>query len=445
MGVEIIMGAAGSGKTTTALLRLRSLVGFHASRRERLGDKSPLRALVLTYNRTLRGYIDTLIKEEARRFQDVELTVATFGHWAWSILGKPSVLDEDAIQRRIAELGRGLGLPLDFFLDEVDYLLGRFLPSERDLYLTAPRVGRGRTPRVDRTLRQRILSDVIEPFEEWKVSQGGRDWNDLAVQVASTGLGSPIDIVVADETQDFSANQIRAILRQLAAVHTATFVLDAAQRIYARGFNWTEVGLTIRPENVHRLAVNYRNTVEIAKFAVPLLQGLPLEDDGAMPDFTSCRRHGPKPTVLKGRYHGQLGHAIARIEEIDLDRESVAFLHPKGGGWFHYTRRELRRADFPFVEITRQSEWPAGDENIALSTLHSAKGLEFDHVFILGLSPDTMSHGEDDEDDRLGMLRRLLAMAIGRARVSVILGYKPGEASKLIDFLEPETYNEVDV
>src|SRR4051812_47878332 len=52
-GVEVIVGAAGSGKTTTALLRLRSLVGLHLSRRERLGDPSPVRVLVLTFNRTL--------------------------------------------------------------------------------------------------------------------------------------------------------------------------------------------------------------------------------------------------------------------------------------------------------------------------------------------------------------------------------------------------------
>jgi len=36
-------------------------------------------------------------------------------------------------------------------------------------------------------------------------------------------------------------------------------------------------------------------------------------------------------------------------------------------------------------------------------------------------------------------------MAIGRARISVVLGYKAGEASRLIEFLDPETYTEVNV
>ncbi|WP_416221498.1 3'-5' exonuclease [Rhodoferax sp.] len=37
-----------------------------------------------------------------------------------------------------------------------------------------------------------------------------------------------------------------------------------------------------------------------------------------------------------------------------------------------------------YVEITKSRDWP-GAENVALSTIHSAKGLDFDHVIIIGL------------------------------------------------------------
>lgn len=43
------------------------------------------------------------------------------------------------------------------------------------------------------------------------------------------------------------------------------------------------------------------------------------------------------------------------------------------------------------------------------------------------------------------MLRRLLAMGIGRARQSALLGYKPSEASTLISYLDPDTYEEVNL
>ena len=77
-------------------------------------------------------------------------------------------------------------------------------------------------------------------------------------------------------------------------------------------------------------------------------------------------------------------------------------------------------------------------EQVALSTMHSAKGLEFDHVVILGFNAEVVQHGDEDDDVRLDGQRRLLAMAVGRARASVVLGYKPSDASRLIEFLDPE-------
>jgi hypothetical protein len=54
-------------------------------------------------------------------------------------------------------------------------------------------------------------------------------------------------------------------------------------------------------------------------------------------------------------------------------------------------------------------------------------------------------HGEDEGDGSLEQLRRLLAMAIGRARRSVMIGYKPDEGSTLISLLDPATFDTVHV
>ena len=56
-GVTLIRGAAGSGKTTTALLMIKQLSAFWLRRRTRNHDAAPVNILVLTYNRTLRGYL----------------------------------------------------------------------------------------------------------------------------------------------------------------------------------------------------------------------------------------------------------------------------------------------------------------------------------------------------------------------------------------------------
>lgn len=445
-GTELIRGAAGSGKTTTALLRLKSLIGFFTSRKKRANDNTPIRVLVLTYNRTLRGYIEALTQEQAKSFTGVDLEVETFGRWAKNIIKPPVIVDDRERTSQILSFASRLPLPDTFISDEVDYVLGRYLSPDLDSYLTARRHGRGASPRMDRALRQRLLDEVIRPYETWKKKRAYFDWNDLAVNVAEIPTAKPYDIIIADEAQDFSANQVRAILKHLAPVHSLTFVLDSAQRIYARGFTWQEVGISLRPERIRKLSKNYRNTVEIAKLAASLIKDVPVDDDGTIPDFNACKRSGSRPIVLRGRYSQQMNYVIQYIRNsVDLTSESVAFLHPQGGHWFDETRRQLRDANLDFVEITRKSDWPQGTENIALSTLHSAKGLEFDHVILIGLSAEITEHGQDDDDDKLLTLRRLLAMAIGRARESVILGYKPGEASDLFKYIDDDTYDGVDL
>jgi len=444
LGVELIRGAAGSGKTTTALLRLKSLIGLFLNRRRRENDNTPVRVLILTYNRTLRGYIEALTKEQAASFQGVNLQIETFARWAKNALGNLSIVDDELREAEILLLGVKMGLTSAFLLDEVDYVLGRFLPAELDKYLTVGRLGRGASPRMEKARRQTLLDDVIRPYLIWKLNRRQSDWNDLAVELTKHKLAVPYDIIIADETQDFSANQIRAIANQLAPVHSLTFILDSAQRIYARGFTWQEAGVTVRPENIGHLKHNYRNTVEIAKLAASLIEGLPLDDDGTLPDFKACSLHGPVPIVLRGKFGKQIDYVTKYLKkEVDLKQESVAFLHPLG--WFDETRRRLRTAGLPFVEITRKSDWPQGNENIGLSTLHSAKGLEFDHVVIIGLNSEVTVHGDEADDDRLITLRRLLAMGIGRARKSVILGYKPSEASKLIDYLAAGTFTGINL
>lgn len=112
---------------------------------------------------------------------------------------------------------------------------------------------------------------------------------------------------------------------------------------------------------------------------------------------------------------------------------------------FDALRRRLDAEGIEWTSLTREAEWPAGPEQIGLSTMHSAKGLEFDHVILLGYNAEVVPHGEEEGDALLEAHRRLLAMAIGRARRSVVLGYKPADASALIECLDPDTFDRVDL
>nr|WP_281011435.1 3'-5' exonuclease [Lichenibacterium minor] len=439
-------GAAGSGKTSTALLRLRSLCLMFAARHGRLALQAPVRVLVLTFNRTLAGYIRDLAEHQIAPNSDVDVRIDTFGRWAMSALGFPDV-QTDRARTRLTLLATTLAeLTPAYIVKEVEYLLGRFEPENFESYITAERTGRGATPRVDRRLRRRILDEVVYPYQAWLRAEGSEDWNTIAVRMGREIDPIGYDVVIVDESQDFSANQLRAIRRHLAPDHAITFVIDTVQRIYARGFTWAEAGFDIRPERVHTLRANHRNTVEIAAFAASILTGVGAEPDGVLPNLAAATSRGPKPKVLRGLYGRQAAWAIAHIAQyVNLETDSVAFLKPQAGAWFATIKAQLSARGIAWTDITREQDWPGGDDNVALSTFHSAKGLEFDYVFILGFNGENTPYPDERLDDEVFVLRRLLAVAVARARKEVVVGYKPGEQSRLTQYFGAGTFDQVDV
>ena len=443
-GFRLIRGAAGSGKTTAALLRLRQLCASRLHRQRRLGSIEPVRVLVLTFNRTLRGYVARLAADQVSASQGLSLMITTFGHWAWHLAGQRSLIDSRECIRELL-LDAGLLAPGgEYFIDEVEYIIGRFLPDERNSYLRASRLGRGRTPSVPQEIRAKLLAEVVEPYEKMKSRDGSADWNDMALAAAAAPCEG-YDVVVVDESQDFSANQIRAVLAHLKEDHVTTFIIDAVQRIYPQSFQWRELGIEMRPELVFTLPRNHRNTEQIARFARPLVKSLPPEEDGVLPEGEACLRTGQRPRVIAGTYSAQFQYMMDHVQSSLDAGETIAILQTRGGKWFNYAKRVLRQRGIDYCELTRNRDWPNGHEQVALSTIHSAKGLEFDHVLMPGLNREVTPHGQEEGDGTLESLRRLVAMGIGRARHNVMMGYKPGERSVLFELIDPETYDFVEV
>ncbi|MDQ3303662.1 MAG: ATP-binding domain-containing protein, partial [Actinomycetota bacterium] len=64
-----------------------------------------------------------------------------------------------------------------------------------------------------------------------------------------------------------------------------------------------------------------------------------------------------------------------------------------------------------------------GEGRVTLMTLHNAKGLEYDHVFVVGMEEGTFPHARSLDEQNLEEERRLCYVGITRARKTLTLTY----------------------
>ena len=439
---RIIRGAAGSGKTTTALFLLKMGIVHHKIIKQRTGDLTPIRAVVFTFNKALSAYVEELAQSIGG---DIDVEVV---HLSKYMRNKYPDVDNytfcTGIGSSMFNLDVGIDLPLSRseLVEEVNYILGRYVHGEFINYINS--VGNASRGRVRLTAENRtdIIDQIVIPYLDYKSDLNLVDFNDFSNYLACNVVDS-FDVAIIDECQDFSANELRAVVNQLHSNSFGTFIIDSVQKIYRRTFTWREVGLVIRPENSFRLATNYRNTQEIASFALSLLEGTVFDDDGTLPNNSSCIRSGDLPEIIIGRFSQQVDFVLSYIHEyVDLANESVAFVHRKGGGYFDYLRSALTRNNLEFCELTGTSTWPTWDVNIALSTIHSVKGLEFDYVFMIGLDSNLFDY-ENVGDEFYKEACRLVSMGITRAKKGVVLGFKNEQRPLFVDSFDVNTYKEI--
>ena len=89
--------------------------------------------------------------------------------------------------------------------------------------------------------------------------------------------------------------------------------------------------------------------------------------------------------------------------------------HADGGGMLAEFLQQI------FLKADQKDDDPTGQ--VRLMTVHAAKGLEFDHVYVVGMEDGIFPHKSALEENRMEEERRLMYVAMTRARYHLTLSY----------------------
>jgi superfamily I DNA/RNA helicase len=424
-GHVVVLGTAGSGKTTMAVHRAIYLAD---PRTDHHG-----RTLLLTFNRCLVAYLRSLTGDIPRK-----LTVENYHRFARGYLSRRGRMRSHSIcdprlQKSLCEQAVKitreqsnnpvLKRPVDFLLEEFRWLAQHGITTE-EAYFDAERIGRAGT-RIARADRAAIFQ-LHEHYRELRAHAGkDYDWDDLAHAVLEEFPRDESERryrhIVIDEGQDFSPMMLRSLAAALPEDGSLTFFGDMAQQIYGHRMSWRSAGLEIsQPWNFQD---NYRNTAQVARLALAIADLPFFPDDPDLVAPISPRADGPPPALVScPTEEDEIQFLSARALRFG-ETGTVAIL-------FRDREQERRLPEKVRRSATRLHHdlelWPS-TPGIFYGTYHSAKGLEFDSVLLPFLSnvrlphpPDVLAFGRDEAAARDA---RLLYVAVTRARSTLILTY----------------------
>jgi ATP-dependent DNA helicase Rep len=108
-----------------------------------------------------------------------------------------------------------------------------------------------------------------------------------------------------------------------------------------------------------------------------------------------------------------LGVAERRLENVD---DLISWLEALNKGALQEGTLSEIVAHLSLMDILERQDEEEGGDRVHLMTLHAAKGLEFPHVFLVGMEEDLLPHHSSIEAETIEEERRLCYVGITRAR-----------------------------
>jgi superfamily I DNA/RNA helicase len=425
-GHVAVLGTAGSGKTTLAILRSAYLADPKT-------DHSG-RTLLVTFNRALVTYLSHLAAKEL-----ANVTVENYHKFARGYLnsrgkmgGYGSVAGPDdrinyidAAVKALAASHRGHPLfsqSLEFVAEEIRWISQQGFKTF-DKYSAASPSLPSNLP-INTTLP--LIWQIREAYLDERRNRGKLyDWDDIAISVRDEFVADSRDRhyqhVIIDEGQDFSPVMIQSLVSAVPADGSVTFFGDVAQQIYGSRVSWRSAGLNLAgPPWLFQ--ENYRNTKQIAELALALTK-MPFYSGAAdLVPPTTPKAAGPLPIFVTLSTDASEDKFVAEQAVRLSGAGSVAILTTD-----HETRRHFNSLFKPgtFTELTNDMAIWKSSSGLSIGTYHAAKGLEFDSVILPRLGAGWML--TSDSIAAFGEVRafadagRLLYVGITRARQDLIL------------------------
>jgi superfamily I DNA/RNA helicase len=430
-GPARVLGGAGTGKTVVAMHRARHLA------RDIYTDKNS-QILFTTFTRNLAMNIsqnlDNLCGPERDRIEVVHLH-----KWASQFLRGQGIRMEIATNSEIDRCWQDavgtqdtLGHPVSFYRQEYEQIVQAQTMDSRNAYLRASRRGRGVS--LNRLQRSAVW-DVIEEYRRNLGNLGKFEWLDMIQQtrlyLAEKGNILPYRAIVVDESQDLHPEELR-LLRQIVpeGANDLFFVGDAHQRIYGHPVVMSTCGINIRGRS-SKLRINYRTTEEIRYWSVGILATQLIDDfDGGVDthrEYLSLM-HGVKPVIHFYASLSEEQDALVKALRLLMDEttgDQICIVARTHNQLMYEYIPALQQAGLPYLYLQADTPEYVGS-GIRLATMHRVKGLEFGHVYLVGVNEGTVPLYQHEselaplEREEIELRERcLLHVASTRARESL--------------------------
>lgn len=441
-GPARVAGSAGTGKTIVALHRAVFLARHNPD----------ARVLLTTFSRalsnTLKAKLEILVGNDpkvGKRITVMPIKRVGFDLYA-EMYGEPKLASMSQVRDILKSAGASEvrnGFSPRFLETEWRDVVDAWQLGSWEDYRDVARLGR--KTRVGGKQRQQLWT-IYEDLRQKLSAMGLSTWADVFGKVTG-GLGQghdrPYDFAVIDEAQDISVPELRFLAALIGDRPNGLFFAgDLGQRIFQVPFSWKALGVDIRGRSA-TLKVNYRTSHQIRRQADQLLPRSIADVDGNEESRkgTVSVFNGPPPRIdvfetpdeeikgIGGWIKDRLGEGIAPAQ-IGLIVRSTEQID----------RAKTAAESAGCASCTISEEMIQGPDQVAISTMHLAKGLEFRAVAVMACDDEVIPlqervetvTDESDLEEVYNTERHLLYVACTRARDHLIVsGVDP--ASEFLD------------